>query len=192
MRCRSAPWCCRGRDVTGAGLAQATRDVATSGRMGSIAAIMSGYHKHPAHLPPVSRFNEPIVILVTVCVYRRQAILAHSEVHRALLSAWREAGQWTVGVYTVLPDHLHLFCTPAVISPVSIRRWVGYWKRLAGNRAGALKRAFQYGCWDTQMRNRAHYDQKLHYVRMNPVRKGLVVDWRQWPYQGEMKQIAWV
>jgi REP element-mobilizing transposase RayT len=73
-----------------------------------------------------------------------------------------------------------------------LRRWVGFWKRLAGKKAVGLKRAFQDDFWDTQMRDHPHYDEKLHYVRMNPVRKGLVSDWREWPFQGQVFEVLWL
>ncbi len=42
------------------------------------------------------------------------------------------------------------------------------------------------------MRDRKHYDEKLSYVRMNPVRKGLVQNPPDWPFQGEIHPIIWL
>jgi hypothetical protein len=42
------------------------------------------------------------------------------------------------------------------------------------------------------MRDLAHYDEKLSYVRQNPVRKGLVADWQSWPYRGQVNQLGWM
>ncbi|MBU0677427.1 MAG: hypothetical protein KJ626_04855 [Verrucomicrobia bacterium] len=47
------------------------------------------------------------------------------------------------------------------------------------------------GCWDTQIRDRTHYDEKIAYVRMNPVRKGLVRDPDEWVYQGTIMPVRW-
>jgi REP element-mobilizing transposase RayT len=31
-----------------------------------------------------------------------------------LVKAWEQARQWRVGKYLAMPDHVHLFCSPAV------------------------------------------------------------------------------
>lgn len=41
------------------------------------------------------------------------------------------------------------------------------------------------------MRNYDHYAEKASYVRMNPVRKGLVETPEEWAFQGELKTIQW-
>ncbi len=88
-----------------------------------------------------------------------------------------------------LPDHVHLFCAPAGATSCGVRRWAGYWKRLAGDREPNLWRQFQPDCWDVRMRSQEHYLQKLDYVRQNPVRKGLVARWEDWPYQGTVQPL---
>jgi putative transposase len=110
-----------------------------------------------------------------------------------------------------MPDHIHLFCTPGSYPPTSLKSWVSFWRRLVSravlgfgpladaeeghggtcpsrvDRGGLWQRDF----WDTQMRSRDMYSEKLAYVRMNPVRKGLVKDMSEWPYQGHLFEIKW-
>ena len=50
---------------------------------------------------------------------------------------------------------------------------------------------FQPDCWDRQLRSCESYSQKWQYVRNNPVRKGLVANADDWPYQGEMNVLQW-
>ena len=50
---------------------------------------------------------------------------------------------------------------------------------------------FQRDCWDTQLRKGDSYLAKWRYVRSNPVRKGLVDNVDDWPYQGEMNILEW-
>ena len=110
------------------------------------------FFRHPAHPPPVRRHNEPVIVLVTVCVACRREILNQAPVRDALLSAWHDAGDWVVGTYVVMPDHVHVFCAPAGEASCSPRHWAGYWKRQAGEREQSLRRQFQADCWDVQMR----------------------------------------
>ncbi len=50
---------------------------------------------------------------------------------------------------------------------------------------------WQRDFWDTQLRDIRHYDDKWHYVRNNPVRKGLVANVDAWPYQGCLNELMW-
>jgi REP element-mobilizing transposase RayT len=56
----------------------------------------------------------------------------------------------------------------------------------------ANPKLWQRDFWDTQMRSREHYQEKLSYVRMNPVRKELVVRPEDWPYRGQVFPVAWL
>ena len=48
------------------------------------------------------------------------------------------------------------------------------------------KSLWQPGFFDHVLRNDESYAQKWEYVRENPVRAGLVSEWHEWPYQGEI------
>ncbi len=150
------------------------------------------FHRHLPHFAPVRRHNEPVVLHVTVCVAGRAPVLANENAQRALVAAWRQADLWRTGEYVIMPDHVHLFCSPGREEGYAVRRWVGYWKRVAGKFDEALQGKFQEDCWDTQMRDLAHYEEKLAYVQENPVRKGLANNWRAWPFRGQVNQIGWV
>ena len=147
--------------------------------------------KSPAHPPPVERFNEPVVVLVTVCAKSRQDVFANVLTHDAIRLAWKQARQWSVGPYTLMPDHVHLFCVPGVPHPEGIKIWVGYWKRLVSVSNPHLKDVWLRDTWDTQMRSREHYSEKCSYVAMNPVRRGLAATPEDWPFSGCMTPVMW-
>ena len=151
----------------------------------------------PAHHAPIQRFNESIVIQVNVCTQDRREILACESVHGLCRTVWQEADYWRVGQYVIMPDHIHLFCTPARNPPTSLKQWVEFWKsRIASkwplSEDGKSHKLWQRDYWDTQMRSRAHYEEKLSYVRLNPVRKDLVASADEWPYQGCLSDIQWL
>jgi REP element-mobilizing transposase RayT len=213
--------------------------------------------RRPAHHAPIERFNEPVIVEVTVCTEDRGDVLAHAAAHELCRRVWRAADFWHVGQYVIMPDHIHLFCTPGRVPPTSLRQWVEYWKsRIAAQfpggtqqqdaagmiakrtdgteavppghgiggptsvlavtghgtekdgtepvppeleiggptsvSAGPSFKLWQRDFWDTQMRSREHYEEKLSYVRMNPVRKGLAASPNDWPYQGEVFSVAWM
>ena len=209
--------------------------------------------RHPVHVAPAEKGNESIVVEVTVCTAGRAACLANTPLHRLLHRAWETALHWRTGDYIIMPDHVHLFCSPGEWPPPSLKRWVSFWKtnatrairgfgpladpwreivadpggprftaaggqgtverapppeRLGGPRSTAaesgdsegvdlLRRQvvragdlWQRDFWDTQMRDRATYDEKLSYVRMNPVRAGLVPEPGDWAYRGRVFDIG--
>lgn len=65
----------------------------------------------------------PTVAFLTVCTLQRKTGLAEPVVHKALVSAWKEANAWLVGEYVIMPDHMHLFCGPQR-EDVSIECWL--------------------------------------------------------------------
>jgi putative transposase len=153
---------------------------------------MDSQDRHrPNHLPPVERFNKPVVILVTVCSQLRASVFARNEVHHALKEAWGSSSQWRVGYYVIMPDHIHLFCVPGVIHPEPLGQWVPFWKRRATVCESSLKGMWQRDFWDTQMRDWDHYQEKVEYVKMNPVRKALVQNPEEWRFQGELNPVSW-
>jgi putative transposase len=97
-----------------------------------------------------------------------------------------------VGTYVIMPDHIHLFCRPAGFPAAEgVKAWTSYWKRLASLAMRDLQPLWQADCWDTQMRDIEHYNERLSYVRQNPVRRELVQRAEDWPYQGELNSFAW-
>ena len=159
--------------------------------------------------------NRSIMLYVTVVTEKRSPILANKAVFDCILAAWKAATDWLVGWYVIMPDHIHFFCAPSSYPPPDFHRWMAYWKSLAakaywralgGSRSCATagdtdarervpparnSPLFQRDCWDRQLRTGESYAQKWEYVRNNPVRKGLVANVDEWPYQGELNVLHW-
>src|SRR5207248_3338486 len=70
--------------------------------------------KIPAHQPVRERFNEPIIVFLTVCSKDRKPVFTGADSVAVIIDAWQQARSWSVGRYVVMPDHVHLFCAPAV------------------------------------------------------------------------------
>ena len=152
--------------------------------------------KHLRRLDRITVEGEPLYHL-TCCVEGRKAVLACDVVVGVLVEAWTAAPDvygWAVGRYTVMPDHIHFFATPWKDDATSLSEFVKNWKRwtrhAARQRQGPAFR-WQPEFFDHVLRSGESYGQKWEYVRMNPVRAGLVSDPDDWPYQGEIVQIGW-
>jgi putative transposase len=153
--------------------------------------------RHPAHPAPIARIQDPVILLVTIVTQPRGRWLTTTPTHSAFRKAAVDAHAWSVGYYLIMPDHIHLFCSPALCPAVGIRPWTRYLKeritkrlRSAQPRAPAAWR-WQADCWDTQMRNPQHYSERLAYVRMNPVRQGFVNRTEDWLWQGRLRTLRW-
>jgi REP element-mobilizing transposase RayT len=80
--------------------------------------------KHPVHMLPIRRHNEPVIVFLTVCSKDRKRIFARQDTGKIIVDAWREARSWLVGRYVIMPDHIHLFCAPGVFPSEPLSQWV--------------------------------------------------------------------
>jgi putative transposase len=147
--------------------------------------------KHPFHLPPKFSHSKPIILYVTVCTHQRQPLLANQTMHETLIQAWKQASDWLIGRYVLMPDHLHLFCAPLSSAASNLNQWVRFWKSTSARKCPSKTKLWQRDFWDTQLRRSESYESKWAYVRNNPVRAGLVSQPDNWPYQGELYALAW-
>ena len=149
--------------------------------------------KTPVHLPVRDDLNRAIIVFSTVCTQGRKPILARAEAHLLIREAWHQAHGWVVGRYTIMPDHIHLFCAPSEVAFPSLRSWTGYWKMLLSRRWPwpDEQPLWQKSFWDRQLRHGEHYGTKWQYVRENPVRAGLCACADEWPHQGELHELRW-
>lgn len=149
--------------------------------------------KRPAHPSLVETHNRSLIVFVTVCAQHRRKLLAHSDAARVIVEAWQAADHWLVGRYVILPDHLHLFCSPASQDSLPVTRWIAFWKSLAARRwpREVQRPIWQADTWDTQLRRGQSYAAKWEYVRNNPVRHRLVGRPEDWPFQGELNELFW-
>ena len=147
----------------------------------------------PSHHPVVTTANRPLIIFVTVCSKGKAKLFANADFVDHVCEAWNEADDWLVGRWIVMPDHIHLFCSPKRMDSLPLRTWVKYWKSLVSKSVGRRngKSIWLRDCWDTQLRSGDSYSEKWEYVKRNPVRAGLVVRTEDWPWQGEANVLFW-
>jgi REP element-mobilizing transposase RayT len=147
----------------------------------------------PIHLPPCLGAGQPTIIFLTVCTKERRPLLASPEMHNHLREAWSDSSRWLVGRYMILPDHLHLFCSPLADCNIPLERWVAFWKNAVARKWKATQKTpetlWQKEFWDRRLRADESYNQKWDYVRNNPVRHGLCQKTEDWPHQGEIQEL---
>ena len=148
--------------------------------------------KRPARCAPVDSGNRSVILFVTVCTKDRRPLLANLPAYSLIVWSWLNAAAWMVGRFVIMPDHIHLFCSP-VDSSYSIRSWVTFWKSVISRRWDhpADHPLWQAQMWDTQLRTGNSYDAKWEYVKCNPMRRGLVRHPEEWPFKGELNPLSW-
>jgi putative transposase len=96
--------------------------------------------KHPTH-GIKSIAGQPTIIFDTLCLKRRQPILACDDFHRAFREVALCATAWRVGRYVVMPDHIHFFAGDHG-DDIPYENWIKYlksqltkqWKAFLGER----------------------------------------------------------
>ena len=86
---------------------------------------------------------------------------------------------WWVACYVLMPDHAHLFARPQ-IGATTLGAWIKALKAFVAQR----EFRWQAGFFDHVLRSDESFAEKWDYIRMNPVRKGLVRRAADWPYWG--------
>lgn len=95
-----------------------------------------------------------------------------------------EAVNWA---YVFMPDHLHLVVEGAA-EDADLLTFVTKFKQRTGHlfRKLGLAGSWQPSFYDHVLRSEYELRKHVAYVLDNPVRKGLVEDWRKWPFSGSL------
>jgi REP element-mobilizing transposase RayT len=141
---------------------------------------------HPPRIPVQLRWEQSVIYFITICVKDRKPVLANEAAFTAFKNAAVKLREWRVLAAILMPDHLH-----AVVAPSERDAQLG-------NFSAALKRwmrkelnaswQWQAGCFDRLLRSDESLHEKWLYIQDNPVRAGLVKDWKDWPYRFEFNE----
>jgi REP element-mobilizing transposase RayT len=131
--------------------------------------------------------EEPTAVFLTVCTRDRKPWLACDVANRLLRRVWTQKKDWIVAEYVLLPDHLHLFAYPAG-GKLPFDAWVKAWKSLFSRTAKSPDWRWQSTCFRHRIRNWENAESKIHYIKGNPVRLGLIERAEDWPFAGRLSE----
>lgn len=153
--------------------------------------MLTTRRKHPAHYPPVSRNQKPVVVFVTLCANKGSPSFAHNLVHESLKISAEKFQDWKIGQYVIMPDHMHFFCAPSPSRISSLEGWIRTIKRWTSRLLHAKDYTilWQADYWDTQIRNGKHLIDLSLYMNRNPINAGLCVSLDDWLFSGELFEI---
>jgi putative transposase len=98
-----------------------------------------------------------------------------------------------VGAYVLMPDHLHAFVA-IDDQKLNLSTWAKSLKNSISKtlrQDGIAPPHWQKTFFDHLLRSAESYTEKWHYVRENPVRAGLVSQWEEWPFRGEVSPLEY-
>lgn len=128
------------------------------------------------------------VVHVIACTYSRRPLLSDPHVARLAadsLTQAAEAWQSVLYCWCIRPDHVHIVLTPGLSQAGDLRRLVGSWKAAVSRRAAlpaGREPLWRRGFWDHVLRSDESLRTVCEYVLGNPVRKGFVDRWEDWPH----------
>ena len=129
--------------------------------------------------------DESAIFFITInCLDRSGAPLLEDNRPAQLWNGARlrmEQGLWWPRLLLLMPDHLHLMASFPRMH--DMRTVIRDWKHWT---AHALGIRWQRGFFDHRICQGSEYEEKAHYIRQNPVRKGLVVLAEAWPHVWEI------
>ncbi|MFH0909778.1 MAG: transposase [bacterium] len=147
------------------------------------------FPRRPPRLRPVFQSYDAPLYFVTCCTWNRERILANPDVHMALQEFGKRGHaekNVALGRYVIMPEHIHFFVSgPHEFILSDYVRMI----KICLGKVLSTSKPWQEGFFDHLVRNSESYSQKWDYVRMNPVRAGLVAYPDDWPFQGEIVRI---
>lgn len=135
-------------------------------------------------------YSWPRIYFVTIVAQDRQAKFLDERVAIATVDSLKKLRTefcFNLYIYCLMPEHFH-----GLIGP-------GESGRTFGGLCGAFKslstreywnwydgKLWQRQFFDHIIRNQQDFEETLEYIRMNPVRRGLVKDPKEWPYTARL------
>ncbi len=122
---------------------------------------------------------------ITTVAWQRASIF-HKEARARLLIDvlldYRDHGKYLLHEFVIMPDHLHLLLTP--VPEISLERVAQFIKGGYSYRLRKVERiqVWQESFTNHRIRDAEDYERHCSYVRLNPVRAGLVRDAAAYPF----------
>jgi REP element-mobilizing transposase RayT len=135
-------------------------------------------------------YKGEVSIAFTLCMkdsaqaFKDNAIVA---VFTEMLASTTFKQDCIIPVYCFMPNHQHLIVTGKKINSdiwkliVNYKQKTGFW--MSKNKIGIK---WQKDFYDHIIRTRKDLSQQVKYVLNNPVRKGLVTSWEEYPFKGSI------
>ena len=128
------------------------------------------------------------IYFVTVCTADRQSLFLDKKLAKVLedeIEFRREKKEIKIFCYCIMPDHLHILLSLTDDYRKNLQDWVSSFKRYTAKIAKEeqnIKPLWQRNFFDRIVRTEESIPGFVQYILNNPVRKGIVANWEEYPF----------
>jgi REP element-mobilizing transposase RayT len=140
------------------------------------------------HLKDFDYTNDNYVYFVTICAENKQHYFVNTKITKVIEDElkFREiTKEINLLCYCIMPDHLHILLSLTEDYHKSLQNWVSAFKRYTTrviNELFGIKPLWQKNFYDHVVRKEESLIKIAEYIVNNPVRKGIVSEWEEYPY----------
>jgi len=128
------------------------------------------------------------IYFITICTPDRQPLFLDKNLAKVLeeeISFRREKKEIRIFCYCIMPDHLHILLSLTDNYKKSLQDWVSSFKRYTAKvvkEEQNIKPLWQRNFFDRIVRTEESIRDFVQYILDNPVRKGIVANWEEYPF----------
>jgi len=141
-----------------------------------------------AHLADFGYTGSSFIYFLTLCTAHKKPYFLDQRIKKIItdeLEFRRIKGEIKLFCYCIMPDHLHLLLSVGERYQRNLQNWISAFKRYISRETNALFSVgplWQKNFYDHIVRRDESVLKIAEYIVNNPVRRGLVSEWREYPY----------
>ena len=135
------------------------------------------------------------IYFTTICIKNKINYLLNSNLAKNIIDQLkfrRNNNEIKLYAYCIMPDHIHLLLSLGESYRKNLQNWMESFKRYTSKIAKAnyqINHFWQKNFYDHIIRKEESLVMIVEYILNNPVRKGMVLDWRDYPFSGMMDDL---
>ncbi|MBW1706986.1 MAG: transposase [Deltaproteobacteria bacterium] len=140
------------------------------------------------HLRNFNYKGSSFVYYITICTSKKQPYFQNEKITKVIADEmeFRRANKEVrLFCYCIMPDHLHMLLSFTEDYHKTLQNWVSAFKRYTTrvvNELYGIKPLWQKNFYDHIVRKEESLLKIAEYILNNPVRKGMVPNWENYPY----------
>ena len=144
--------------------------------------------RKPLRLDEFEYKGSYFVYHITICTSNKQPYFLEPRIAKVIEDALvfrRNKNEIVLFCYCVMPDHLHILLSLNDTYAKRLQEWVSAFKRYTSKATYELcgiKPLWQKNFFDHVVRKEESLNNIAEYIVNNPVRKGIIEEWEQYPY----------
>jgi len=145
-------------------------------------------HRKQLHLKDFDYKGSDKIFFITICTADKQNYFWDSRIVKIIkeeLEFRKIAKEIRLYCYCIMPDHLHILFSFTDSYQNSLQNWVSAFKRYTARsirKSFGIKQLWQRNFYDHIIRKEESLLKIAEYIVNNPVRKGIVKDWKDYPH----------